>query len=157
MKITCDTIEYEKGFLRLHVIEEHQSYFENNLLKLKSDILVVSINKKESVKTYEQNAFFHAIISKYFSSGYCSDLCYDDMRKRLKIQYGTGIIYMKYNADTLQIEECEKGLSDFPILKSISLYSKKEMSQLIEGTMQEILSSGMDIDKYIFAYNNFFK
>lgn len=113
-------------------------YSGNQLTKLNEQmkdvkpgaVLEVTICEPNKLKSLEQNNTFHLLWSMYWDSGLPSDLTKEKLRNRLKYEYGVHE-YFEMKDGSIQ-----------GTLKSISKYTLKEYSPLIDGTIKEMLLTG---------------
>ncbi len=97
----------------------------------------VEITKVHKPKSIEANALFHSLLTEYYKSGCHSCDTWDGLKISLKLRYGAGMIHQ---------EEVDGQKIGF--LKSMGDYTTTELSGTIDGTIKEMLQTGVSSKKF---------
>jgi len=95
----------------------------------------VEISKVRKPRSIEANALFHSLLSEYYISGCHSSITWDDLKITLKYRYG---VVKQYEVDGNTLTD----------VVSTSKYNTAEFSPLIDGTIKEMLLTGVSSKKF---------
>lgn len=139
----CNNARAEKidGRYRLTIPPEYQEEKEAVLkqaVEKYNGFVHVEISKVRKPKSIEANALFHSVLTEYYLSGLHSCKSWQELKNQLKYQFGYGFIH------TLTLPDGEK----YGVLKSVGDYNSKELSDLIDGTIKDMLIKGVVSTKF---------
>ena len=140
--MTCNNAkaEYIDGRYRLTMPSDKQAEKDEVLkqaVEKYNGYCHVEISKVRKPKSIEANALFHSLLTVYYSSGCHSCDTWEGLKISLKMRYGAGLIHQ----ETIDGEK-------IGFLKSMSEYTTVELSGCIDGTIKEMLLTGVSSKKF---------